>query len=220
MLAQDNLDFSLALQLLSCPEGLYGKGGIGTWSLAGIGTSRSPLMDLKKTINNLLPTEFLVGTNRYQYNFIEDTKTHRMVERNREKSNISEISYNYIWNLPAKSANTPIQIPTYVYNSEFIPGTLKLDQDVLEYLLTALLIRPPIKDYMISKIEKTVREVNNKTRNDEDFVGLNIDSLSPPKVASAICRLDLRNNMDEESFDATYLNTTKSCIISSNSRRM
>lgn len=199
--AQDHLDFSLALQLLSCPNGIHGKGGIGTWSLAGIGTRRTPLKDLKKTINHLLPTEFLKGGNRYQYSFIEDERTHQRVKLSRSKSAITEISYNHIWKLPPASSETPINIPTYIYNSEYIPGPQELDLDVLEYLLTALIIKPTIKDYMISKVERTVKQVYERTYFDEDFAGMNLDPYSPLKVASAICRLDLRNVIDEGSFD-------------------
>ena len=199
--ALDHLDFSLALQLLSCPEGIQGKGGIGTWSLAGIGSNRTPLRDLQKTIKQLLPTEFLNGNNRYQYAFINDKKTHQIVKRNRKDSSISEISYNHLWRLPPLSLETPINIPTYIYNSEYIPGPQELDQDALEYLLTALIIKPSIDDQMISKIERTVKQVYEKTYSDEDFAGLNMDCYSPLKIASAICRLDLKNKIDEDSFD-------------------
>ena len=116
------------------------------------------------------------------------------------KSAISEISYNHIWKLPPPSPETPINIPTYIYNSEFIPGSLELDQDVLEYLLTALIIKPSMEDHMISKIEKSVKQVYERTHSDEDFMGLNLDCFSPLKVASAICRLDLRKKIDEDSF--------------------
>ena len=198
---QDHLDFSLALQLLSCPEGVHGKGGIGTWSLAGVGNKKTPLKDLQKTITHLLPTEFLKGSNRYQYNFIDDRMSHQRVKMNRIKSEMSEVSYNHLWRLPQQSPDTPINIPTYIYNSEFIPGSFELDPDVLEYLLTALIVKPSVEDYMISKIEKTVKQVYERTYSDEDFAGLNLDCYSPLKVASAICRLDLRKKMDEDSFD-------------------
>lgn len=197
----DHLDFSLALQLLSCPEDIHGKGGIGTWSLAGVGTNRTPLRDLQKTITHLLPTEFLKGSNRYQYNFIDDSVSHQKVKYNRLKSAISEVSYNHIWRLPPPSPETSINIPTYIYNSEFIPGSFELDPDVLEYLLTALIVKPPIEDYMIPKIERTVKQVYERTYSDEDFAGLNLDCYSPLKIASAICRLDLRKKIDEDSFD-------------------
>jgi len=42
----DHLDFSLALQLLSCPESLYGKGGIGSQSFCLLGIKK-PLTDFK-----------------------------------------------------------------------------------------------------------------------------------------------------------------------------
>jgi hypothetical protein len=200
--AEDHLDFSLALQILSCPEGPYGRGGIGTRSLAGIGTTRSPLIDLKRTISHLLPTEFLNGVNRYRYNFIENTKAQHKVEEARIKSDIPEISYNHIWQLPRSSLVTSIQIPTLIYNSEYIPKTLGMDQDVLEYLLTALMVKPPVEDYMISKIEDTTKKVYKRISQEEAFQKLNLDPLSPTKVANAICRLDLRNKLDEDAFDS------------------
>ena len=199
--ALDHLDFSLALQLLSCPEGIQGKGGIGTWSLAGFASKRTPLKDLQKTIKQLLPTEFLGSNNRYQYAFIDDEKTHQQIKKKRTNSSVSEISYNHLWRLPPQSLETPINIPTYIYNSQFIPGPMELDPDVLEFLLTALIIRPSVDDYMISKIERTVKQVYERTYYDEDLAGLNLDCHSPLKIASAICRLDLKNKIDEESFD-------------------
>jgi hypothetical protein len=198
---QDLLDFSLSLQILSCSEGTYGRGGIGTKSLAGIGTSRRPLLDLKRTIAHLLPSEFRNGKNKYLYDFIESPITQRKVEKFRLRSDISEVSYNHIWQLPPQSPVTCIQIPTLIYNANYTGALKEIDQDILEYLLTALMINPPIEDNLISRIEDAAQRVNQKANRDEDFARLNIDRFSSIKVANAICRLHLTPKLDEDTFD-------------------
>ena len=199
---QDHLDFNLALQILSCPEGLYGRGGIGTKALAGIGTSRRPLLDLKRTIDHILPAEFRNGKNKYLYKFIESRTTQQEVEKFRLKSDIPEVSYNHIWQLPIPSTVTRIQIPTLIYNAQYTGALKEIDQDVLEYLLTALMINPSVEDSMIPKIEDAVQSVNRKANRDEDFARLNIDPFSSAKLANAICRLNLTPKLDEDTFDS------------------
>lgn len=199
---QDHLDFSLAIQILSCPESVYGIGGIGTKSITYVKSVKTPLIDLQKSISRILPSEFLGVGNRYQYNFIQSKKTQLAVEKGRLNSEASEICYNHLWQLPEPSPVTSIQIPTIIHNAEYIPRNLELDQDVVEYLLTALIIKPPIEDYMISKIEKTTMNVHQRIRRDEDFANLNLDPSSPSKIANAICRLNLREKMDEDVFDS------------------
>lgn len=198
--AEDFLDYSTAWQVLSCSEGPWGRGGIGSWSLAEH-HSPEPLRNFKKTITRLLPEEFIQGTSRYRYSFIETKKSHMEVERDRIKSNISEISYNHLGQIPDRSPITSIQIPTFIYNAKYIPGRLEVDQDVLEYLLTALSIDPVINDPMVTKIENTARRVYERIKRDEEFARVNIDPLSPAKIANTICRFHLKPKMDEESFD-------------------
>lgn len=192
----DNLDFSIAMQILSCPSGIHGTGGIGTWTISRVGGGPKSLIDLKRTISHLLPIEFMNSGNIYRYNFIDNSKALLQVENDRRSGKIPEISYNYLAKLPPKE-HTWVQIPTKIENSEFKPGTLDLDQDVLEYLLTALLTRPVVKDFMISKIESTIRKVYRRL----DFETDALDPLSTLKIANAICRLDFRTNLDEDNFD-------------------
>ena len=193
----DNLDFSIAMQILSCPSGIHGAGGIGTWTISHVGGGPKSLIDLKRTISHLLPTEFLNSGNIYRYNFIGNSKALHQLENDRRSGKIPEISYNYLAKLPP-TEHTRVQIPTRIQNSEFKPGTLEMDQDVLEYLLTALLIRPVVKDFMISKIESTIRKVYRRL----DFETDALDSLSTSKIANSLCRLDFRTNLDEDSFDS------------------
>ena len=94
--AECHLDFTLALQLLSCQEGSYGRGGIGTQPLAGVATTAKPINDLKTTVSRLLPAEFLRPRDKLQYGL---------------------------------------------------------------YTLAALLINPPVKDYMIYEVGSTAQKV-------------------------------------------------------------
>jgi len=193
----DNLDFSIAMQILSCPGGIHGAGGIGTWTISQVGGGPKSLIDLKRTISHLLPTEFMNSGNIYRYNFIGNSKALHQLENDRRLGKIPEISYNYLAKLPP-TEHARVQIPTRIQNSEFKPGTLDTDQDVLEYLLTALLIRPVVKDFMISKIESTIRKVYKRL----DFETDALDPLSTSKIANALCRLDFRTNLDEDGFDS------------------
>jgi hypothetical protein len=51
---------------------------------------------------------------------------------------------------------------------------------------------------MISKIESTIRKVYKRL----DFETDALDPLSTSKIANALCRLDFRTNLDEDSFDS------------------
>lgn len=184
--SEDHLDVSLALQLLSCPASIYGTGGIGSKSAAPINHTKKPLVDLKKTINRLLPTEFLRGSKLYQYNFIEDSKTLSEVEAKRIKGDVSEVSYNHLWRFPPKSVNTPINIPTLIYNSVYNPKNLEMDIDVLEYILTALAIRPHIEKYMESKIQDDAIKNYDRLYSDEALSKLNLDPFSPIKIGTCL----------------------------------
>ena len=50
----DQLDYAIALQLLSCPRDVYGIGGIGSQSFS-MPSARSPLDQLRRTIARQLP---------------------------------------------------------------------------------------------------------------------------------------------------------------------
>ncbi len=121
-------------------------------SLADIGTARRPLVDLKNTIMHLLPVEFRNGTNRYMYDFIDSPTTNHKIEKYRICSNIPEVSYNLLLNLPPESTANKIQIPTLIKDAVYTGALQEADQDILEYLLTALMINPPTQDNLISKI--------------------------------------------------------------------
>jgi hypothetical protein len=198
----DKLDWALPLQILSCAESVYGIGGIGTLSLSLSGSSKKPLKDLKSSIEQYIPGEFIKGnSDRYMFGFIDNKNTLIDIEKKRAERKIREISYNHLWKLPLDSALTPIQITTTIQNAEFKPTDKDLDPDVLEFLLTALLINPPIDDNMALKIEDDMRNVYNMIHPDGDFSTLPFDRYSTFKIANSFCRLELKETLDDSTFD-------------------
>ncbi len=197
----DKLDWALPLQILSCAESVYGIGGIGTVTLSLAGSSRKPLKDLKSSIIQILPEEFIKGNNnKYFFGFIENKTTLLDIKKMRKERKITEISYNHLWKLPPDSALTPIQIATTLQNAEYKPRSKELDPDVLEYLLTALLINPPVEDRMISDIENDIKNIYKTIHPDRDYSSLPFDHFSTIKIANSFCRLELKDKLEDTAF--------------------
>jgi len=198
----DKLDWSLPLQIVSCAESVYGIGGIGTVSLSLAGSSKRPLKDIKSSIEQFMPGEFLRGnSDRYLFGFIENKNTLANIEKMRYAKKIREISYNHLWKIPSDSALTPIQIATTIQNAEFKPKSKEQDPDVLEFLLTALLINPTVNDRMVLRIENEMRNVYNTIHPNEDYSALPFDRYSTIKIANSFSRLELKGKLDDDIFD-------------------
>jgi hypothetical protein len=198
----DNLDWSLPLQIVSCAESVYGIGGIGTLSLSLSGSSKKPLKDLRSSIEQYLPMEFIKGdSDRYMFGFIDNKNTLIDIEKKRTERKIREISYNHLWKMPSDSELTPIQITTTIQNAEFKSKDKDLDPDVLEFLLTALLINPPIEESMVSRIEDDIRNVYDMIHPNGDFSTLPFDRYSTVKIANSFCRLELKEKLEDSAFD-------------------
>lgn len=192
----DHLDISLALQILSCPESVYGKGGIGTQSINLHSAMKKPYKDFKSTINLLLPTNFREKNRVYEYDFIEKYADFNMVIDRRNSTNCSELSYNYLDFIPQQPRELiPIQVPTVIQNAEYREGTKYFDPDVLEYLLTALMIRPPFNENMINELREGLilvrEEVNPYYAGDH----VPFDENALAKLANAFCRLELKEQL-------------------------
>lgn len=198
----DKLDWSLPLQILSCAESVYGIGGIGTISLSLAGSSKKPLKDLKSSITQHMPREFINGSSdRYHFGFIDNRTSLADIEKRRIEKKIPEISYNHLLKLPKDGKLAPIQMATTIQNAEYKPKSKEPDLDVLEYLLTALLINPPIDDRMSLMIENDIREIYKNIHFDRDYTTMHFDTYSTIKIANSFCRLELKDQLDDIALD-------------------
>src|SRR5205823_1392180 len=81
----DQLDYAVALQLLSCPHDVYGTGGIGSQSFS-MSSARSPLDQLRRTIARQLPREFTRPNPRYEFEFIQSKSDAETVFEHRARA--------------------------------------------------------------------------------------------------------------------------------------
>ena len=190
----DGLDLSLAIQLLSCPKWFYGIGGIGAVTASLAGSKKTPFRDIKSCVNQLLPRDFRANSKLLKYAFIENKNNFKNVEFNRLSRNSSEVSYNYLDYIPR--GNVPIQLPVVIENAEFRGKIKDEDPDITEYILTSLMISPPENEMMIKQIENTMTRVREKLNSSQSPPGY-VDIYSPIKIALAFCRMNLMEELDE-----------------------
>jgi len=120
---------------------------------------------------------------------------------NRRKNiNCSELSYNYLYFNPQTRELIPIQIPTVIQNAEYRKHTKYYDLDVLEYLLTALMIKPTFNENMINELKKGLIFVREKVNPYYAGDHVPFDENALAKLANAMCRLYLEEKLTEEMF--------------------
>ncbi len=193
---EDKLDWALAIQLLSCPNSVYGVGGIGSESFSDKGSTKAPIKDIQKAIRFMLPSDFTSSNDLYEYHFIDQEHDYSAVERKRMTASKSEISYNYLYHLPPGLNSIPIQIPTIIRNAEFTSKKAPFDPDILEYIIYSILITPPVDMGLVSEIERSVRQVNKKKKSNITKSS-SIDSYAIAKLAMTLCRMELGNKLND-----------------------
>lgn len=112
----------------------------------------------------MLPIDFTSSNNLYEYHFIDQKHVYSAVGRRRMMASKSEISYNYLFHLPPGLNGIPIQIPTIIRNAEFKGKKAPFDPDIIEYIIYAILLTPPVDNSLVSEIERSVRQVNKKRK--------------------------------------------------------
>jgi hypothetical protein len=193
---EDRLDWALAIQLLSCPNSVYGIGGIGSASFSDKGSTKESIKDVQKAIRFMLPRDFTSSNDLYEYHFIDQEHDYSAVKSKRMITTKSEISYNYLYHLPPGFNGIPIQIPTIIRNAEFTGKKAPFDPDILEYIIYAILLTPPVDNNLMCEIERSVRLVNKKKKSNITKSS-SIDSYAITKLAMTLCRIELGNKLDD-----------------------
>ncbi len=193
---KDNLDWTLAVLLVSCPEGSWGNGGTGGESFSEYGSTRQSLKDIKRFTDKILPIDLRTPTSNgsYEYYNIDDKRTYSDVEHRRSMGSCHEISYNYLYNIGPNDI-MPIQVAADIRDAKYKSKEATYDQDITDFIIHAQMIKPPIDDDLIKAIEKSVLRVNKLKGRNADIS--RIDSYAIGKLASALCRLNLYEKMNE-----------------------
>lgn len=192
----DQLDYAVALQLLSCPRDVYGTGGIGSQSFS-MSSGRSPLDQLRRTIARQLPVEFTRPNSRYEFEFVQSKSGAEALVERRARGLTDEMSYNFLRVVDPRWIVAPIQIPTILHNARYSPSfPQEPDRDVLEFMLTALTIRPVVDDNAILEIEKALRTVREQVEPEAVVGHAPFDRHAITRLAMAQSRLELRTSLD------------------------
>ena len=193
----DNLLLSLALLDMSCPPSAYGIGGTGSESFAGIGSTKEPINDIKRSITQMIPKDFMNQKTASEYHLMDHRKSYLAVERRRMVALNSEISYNYLYHpMPTKTRILPIQIAIINDSGVFTGQKMEYDQDIIDYILWTQLISPPVDDSLIKAFEKTIADVQKRRDlyNPDNYV----DSYAIAKLSMAFSRLHFQNKLTDD----------------------
>ncbi|KYK34923.1 MAG: hypothetical protein AYK22_04535 [Thermoplasmatales archaeon SG8-52-3] len=196
------LSFSkeVALNILSCPKGMYGIGGIGAQSLNPYGTKQQ-IYYLNATIKGLIPNDFLKINNTYLYKPIKTKTDELSANKIIMNGKTDEVSFNYLYRLSpqAKEFMMPTQVPIIIPESIYNSNKWGLDPDIFDYQMGAMLYNPIIEEENQKQLNHIVANVGNKILM-KSSMQLSLEGSSLLKLAKAWGRLNLKNQIDEDDF--------------------
>ncbi len=193
----DLLDKGMALEILSCPPGLYGIGGIGSQSFNVSSWSPQPLKDLKRTILGFLPREFKSGSRLFELHFSENKSEYNRIQDMRNDRHLDELSYNFLTYVNPARDPLPIQATTMIRNARYKAREKSFDPDVKDFILTAHYISPSVGDDEIALMVKGLRFVHDSVFPRLAGMPIPIDSHAIGKLAMALARFKLTPKLDE-----------------------
>lgn len=200
---EDDLDVMLALEAISCPSSVYGKGGIGTMA-AKTNTdgklSKSIIPNLSSTYSTILANNFRALNDNYYFNLIK-TKSDTDDINILRQTNSCEINYCKPC-LTEKDAlavgeSIPIQIPMLIRNAKHKTAELAEPYLLLQYQITALMHSPQFEtgNATLTKIENNIKNMLEARHYDNI---LSVDPNSVNKLATAFSRLGLHNEVQKK----------------------
>jgi hypothetical protein len=191
---KDRLDWTLAVLLMSCPDGAWGEGGTGGESFSEYGSTKQSLKEIKRFTDSILPKDLRAPNGIYEYYSLDGKGISSIVERRRLRRACSEISYNYLYNIGPEDM-MPIQVAAVIRDARYKGIKELYDPDIIDFMIHAQMIKPLVNDDLIKALEKSALRVNKiKGRN---AVISRVDSYAIGKLTSALCRMNLNQKMTE-----------------------
>ncbi len=194
---KDHLGEAIALQVLSCPPGLYGIGGIGSQSINASSWSIQPLKDLRTTMQRFLPTEFKSNGSLFELHFSENKSEANLLQGLRARGRVNEFSYNFLTYVNPTKDPLPIQTPTIIRNARYKVRDKSFDIDVKDFILTAHCITPAIGDEEVALITKGLKNVHDSISPKLAELPLPIDHYAVVKLAMSLARFKMTSRLDE-----------------------
>ena len=189
----------VAYNILSCQKDFFGIGGVGVETFAPAGSSQT-MKFLKSSIGGLLPDEFKKKNEMFEYDFILKEDEVKIANDRRNDPRSSEVSFNDMSRLPSKMnvTNLGIQIPLILPDDVIYRSLDYYNQDVMDYQLRALLIKPIIEPTLIEKFTDLAIQTSEYVNKNYTEETLLLDRLAHIKIACASCRLELKDKLTED----------------------
>ena len=197
---EDYLDEMLALQLVSCPSSLFGKGGLGAVAskISKHGNLvKSIVTELGSTYNGIIPSNFQKMNDWYYFSLIKNPSKIDSIKQERKRTSC-EINYCKPC-LTFEEAqltinNIQIQIPMLITRAKYKKSNAMSEKYLLlQYQLTALMYTPNFDD--VKKYKDNISKVIEQHEINPIF---NIDTNSINKLALSFARLDLHNKLSNQ----------------------
>ncbi len=204
---EDGLDMMLALQLVSCPNSFYGKGGLGSLAskLSKEGKlSKTIVPQLSSTFNRIVPSDFQKENDLYFFNMVTTPPELNSIHQIRQHSPC-EVNYCRpclsIDDAQLTSKAIPVQIPLLAKYAKYVKSDELIEHYLLlQYQLTALMHNPTFEENNMAfkKIETNILKIIEARNLDNIFEA---DANSINKLALAFSRLYLTSDVDNREID-------------------
>jgi len=195
----ENIGLGIALQLMSCPNSVYGNGGIGLTPFAF--SSKKPrrkIQRFKSITRSMIPKEFTLGHSQYTHCFIDGPNSIDKIGRARKRS--PEVGYNHLYKI-LNETDYPIQIPLIFIEAEPKMGTPEITYDFMNHYLTSLMMQPQITDEHVDLFRKGVNDLNRELADAETPISKIIDKNAINRLAGSFYRLNLKRKIDDSVFE-------------------
>lgn len=181
---KDNLDIVMPLQIVSCPENEFGKGGITVMRTSFLHENDSAVKSFKNGILDQIPSGFKRENPAYMYRAMtgkgEDSEAKLL------KNKCKELNL-----LVNKTTRLDIHIPI-IQSQSIYRFRQPLSSDVVSYQLTSLICRPSMRREDIRHVENIVKKA--RKRIEKSSVPFNMNPMAAVKVAEAMARMKLVQN--------------------------
>jgi hypothetical protein len=188
---QDMLDIVIALQLVSAPPSVYGRGGIGSEGLESFRERGwgSPV-DVASTIQGHLPIEFRTGSRFYRYEPLDTVASIRSFRRLKAlEANFSLLTPHRVTETWVKE-RLPIQLPFVLKDSKWTGNRTEMDLDVMDYQLCALYSPMPRAEDILPLALESVKRAHTSEMFDLPAI-VEVDPLSGARIALSLMRLNI-----------------------------
>lgn len=192
----DHLEKAFVVQILSSPPRFFGNGGVGSQTLSTSGEGRTNAR-LKRSTYRYLPKEFSNPSFYHSIRFFSGKSKNPADQASAWLGNDTEHSYNLL-NFPlGQEIWMPSDIPTILYNAQYVTKERYFDPEVNDYVLTSLMYNPALDERTIKLLLEREQSVNERIRPQYSGLPIQHSSHALSRLALSICRLEQKEKLTE-----------------------